>query len=198
MKSYILIAGALRSGKDTSANIFNTEFHKIGFDSQIVSLASPLKGIIARTFDISTETLDMYKNAPDSYKLSMHGQEFDFRSILQRFGTEGMKREFGDTVWVDALLRKTKDSSGMIIVPDVRFPEEVDTFLVNSMGDNSNVFLYKVQNPRIIHNHTHSSENALNDYKTREFKIIDNSGSLDDLNVKILDIITNEMLQFLK
>jgi hypothetical protein len=128
----ILVNGKKRSGKDYFAQMLKKELAIHGKTADVMSFAGPLKEIIAETFDISLEQLDEYKNSSRACGIShskMDGYEFekitDFRLILQKFGTEAMKRFFGEDVWVKLLAERAyKSTADFIIVPDFRFLSE--------------------------------------------------------------------------
>lgn len=128
----ILVNGKKRSGKDFFAKTLKNELGKIGKTAEIMSFAGPLKEIIAETFDITLEQLDDYKNVAEpvgTIRQKMSGISTDvltdFRLILQRFGTEAMKKWFGEDVWVKLLAdRAYKSNADFIIVPDFRFLSE--------------------------------------------------------------------------
>ena len=181
----ILVNGKKRSGKDYFAKALETQLKLDGKTVEVMSFADPIKRIIARTFDITLEQLDEYKNDKRSVGIShskFDGYEFekltDFRLILQRFGTEAMKSYFGDEVWVDLLMKHARHSDkDFIIVPDFRFKCE----------DTGEGITVKIRNDEIDNacTDTHPSENELNDYKF--MYIIDNSGYRD---------ITNDVKEF--
>jgi len=151
---YILINGKKRSGKDFFAKMLSQELKKLGYSSEVMSFADPIKDIISTTLGISLEVLDEYKNK--QAVLSIDGTECtNLRSVLQMFGTEAMKKYFGEHVWVNLLMSKANKSNDFIIVPDFRFLKE---FIKNSITI------------KILNNHnfidTHISENELNDFRT--------------------------------
>lgn len=125
----ILVNGKKRSGKDFFAQILKTELSKLGKNAEVMSFAEPLKCIIADTFDITNKQLDDFKNDAEQVgiiRTKMSGTDYevltDFRLILQRFGTEAMKKYFGEDVWVKLLAdRAYKSKADFIIVPDFRF-----------------------------------------------------------------------------
>lgn len=159
----ILVNGKKRSGKDYFAKMLTDELAKVGKTAEVMSFAEPIKEIIAETFDLSLEDLDDYKNQARACGIShskMDGYEFekltDFRLILQKFGTEAMKKWFGEDVWVRLLAdRAYKSSAEFIIVPDFRFltedvPGAITVKIKNADVDNSG--------------DTHRSETELNDF----------------------------------
>lgn len=131
-KLVILVNGLPRSGKDTFADYL---VDKYNFTK--MSFAEDLKNILCRTFDITYEELDLYKNNPDNYSLELkHYPDgvvqnilyTDFRKILQRFATEGMKTAFGNGVWADLVYKRILESdSKLIVIPDFRFLSEYQT-----------------------------------------------------------------------
>jgi hypothetical protein len=173
----ILIGGKKRSGKDYFASLLQEELYKNEKTSCIISFADPLKEIISKTFDISLETLDEYKNR--SMKVFVPSDEFgkgieeisNFRSIIQRLGTEAMKPIFGDDVWTNILLKKAQESNvDFVIVPDFRFKVEKISELT-----------IEVINEDIESMDSHSSENELKDFK---FKF-----SVNILDIQIYQIL---------
>jgi hypothetical protein len=138
MKHVILVNGRKRSGKD----YITSHLIKALPSAVSIALADPLKRIISDTFDIPLPTLDTLKNDPDSYPVTFHTPEgpshTNFRQILQRFGTEGMRspETFGKDVWVSTLHRKILASPYQyIFVPDFRFPEEYDYLASRASSD---------------------------------------------------------------
>jgi hypothetical protein len=159
----ILVNGKKRSGKDYFAKMLSAELAKVGKTAEVMSFAGPIKEIIAETFDISLEDLDDYKNQARACGINhskMDGHEFqkltDFRLILQKFGTEAMKKFFGEDVWVRLLSERAyKSKADFIIVPDFRFltedvPGAITVKIKNANFDNSG--------------DTHRSETELNDF----------------------------------
>ena len=119
-KNVILVNGLPRAGKDTLADYLVQKYNYTKF-----SFADELKDIICRTFDIDREDLDYFKNDEISlcYNNGARYEEvINFRDLLRRFGTEGMKPAFGNNVWADLLYNKIRNSEHKnIVVPDFRF-----------------------------------------------------------------------------
>ena len=146
----ILINGKKRSGKDYFANMLKQELKNVGKTSTIMSFAAPIKEIISETFDITLKQLDSYKNTEEpvgTIRKKMDGMCYevltDFRLILQKFGTEAMKKQFGEDVWVRLLMDKAmKTNTDFVIVPDFRFytenlPGAITVKIKNDAVDNS-------------------------------------------------------------
>lgn len=183
----ILVNGKKRSGKDWFAEKLQEELYKNKKTSEVMSFAEPIKNIIAQTLNISEQELDDYKNEKRPLGINyakMDGYSFekltDFRAILQNFGTEAMKKWFGDDVWLNLFRKRFKTSNvDYIIVPDFRFRVE---HIKNSIT-------VKIKNDEVDSTctDTHASENELNCFKF-DF-IIDNSGQPD---------LTDQVQRFVK
>ena len=119
MKQIVLVNGLPRAGKDTYADYL---VERYGFTK--MSFANILKDIIAVTFDISIDKLNDYKN--NNEPILVENEEIsNFRLLLQRFGTEGMKKYFGDDIWSELLYKQIAESEfDKIVVPDFRFLSE--------------------------------------------------------------------------
>ena len=145
-KEVILINGLARSGKDYLASLLQEHLTNEGKSVEVMHFAEPLKQIIADTFYISLEQLDEYKNASDRFKLNIvdyqsgdHEELSNFRTILQRFGTEGMKPVFGSNIWAKILTDKVEASTAnTILIPDFRFDEELEC-LTESLKDTTSI-----------------------------------------------------------
>lgn len=121
---YILINGKKRAGKDFFASLLKAELDNAGYTSEVLSFAGPVKDIMSIALNITHDELDEFKNnkAP-IYIQNKHVS--DARAILQNFGTEAMKKYFGEDVWVNLLrARAEKTNADFIIVPDFRFFSE--------------------------------------------------------------------------
>ena len=178
MTKVIYIAGYKRSGKDTFGLFLKEALEANGKKVELVSFADPMKRILATTLGISLEFLDNCKN----------NSNFPHRGYLERFGSEAMKPEFGEDVWVDLvnkyILRSTAD---IVIVPDFRFRKEYSE---------SAAFPYtiKVQRDNVTPSKgfIHISERDLNGFDFD--KVITNNGTLDELRESAYTLIKKEIL----
>lgn len=178
MKTVIMIGHRARQGKDTAAAIL----HGLIPNSEIMSFAEPLKQIIADTFDVSVAQLEKWKN--DGRKVGHHYM-YDaesvqtYRNILQRFGTEAMKKQFGEAVWADLMVQRIYSSkAGVIIIPDFRFRIEWATVAVQPL---------RVETVQIVRDgggkDNHASETELDGFAYGY--TVENTGTLDDLKQKL-------------
>lgn len=171
MKTLILINGLPRSGKDTVADYI---CQKYAIEKK--SFADSLKNIICGTFNISREELDTMKNEPYHFPVHFGEHKTDFRELLQRFGTEGMKPVFGNSVWADILYKRVLESSQYTtIVPDFRFLSEYKP----QAGIRIHTVLIK--DDRELPKEGHASDVELYQNNFTFDTIIENTGSIQDL-----------------
>lgn len=193
IKHVIGITGPKRSGKDTSA-----AYLKSMFDYEPLAFAEPMKDILCLTFGISRDVLDDFKNLMDSHKIlgvESYGAfvededdyvEFttDMRQVLQRFGTEAMKKHFGTDVWAqklvqDALMWNMEN----VVVSDLRFLNEYE-YLKEHCEKLTIIRLHKDGLEEDVHSSEQEYKQIPTDYD------ISNNGTLQDLYNKLNKIMS--------
>ena len=160
----ILISGSARFGKDSAAFIMKELLEKKKNKVLIIHYADYLK-LFCKTY------------------LGWNGDKVapEGRKLLQWFGTDVVRKNYEDT-WIDmivALLKGIKTLYDYVIIPDVRFPNEID-----KMCDNFDCITARVIRPNFDNGLTdeqknHPSEVALKDYPM-EYELI-NDGDLEKL-----------------
>jgi hypothetical protein len=183
----ILINGLKRSGKDyLSEKIAEI----VGENNvEIISFANPMKEIIANTFGISLNELEEYKNDTEGYGLEIKAYPnnqpssviayTNFRKILQRFGTEGMKPIFGENVWAELGINNVlKSEKEYILIPDFRFLSEYSEAKTKSKG-NYKLYTVNIFNDNLPQADAHASETELKEHNFKFDYIIDNTGQPD-------------------
>ena len=148
-----------------------------------LSFAKPMKDIISNTFDITLDELEYAKNKGRMKSFIKYRRlvflTTDFRVVLQRFGTEGMKPTFGDNVWSDLLRSKMTDKDMTYIISDWRFPEEAKDTDIKIQVYNTN---------SKASGDTHVSENALVNQKY-DYRINNNS-TMESLEEKVKALVS--------
>lgn len=147
---------------------------------KIYHFADYLKRICVDLFDLTEKQVygtDDDKNTNTPYDMTA-------REFLQYFGTEVM-RKIKDTIWVDVTIKTIlKEQSSVSIIPDVRFPNEVEAI------HNAGGIVIRL-NRDMLHS-KHECESALDEdvYSWDVFDhVIDNSNcSVQELKGKILSI----------
>ena len=168
------ISGKMGHGKDTVATMLKADLAKLGYAGSatcITSFARALKCATTEIFGLSIEQLygQQEKEVVDGrWGLSP-------RTILQTFGTEAMRSTFGPNLWPAALFANVPPATKVVIITDVRFPNEAD--LIKRLDG----VLVRVVRPTVESGSTHSSETALDDYPFLPHEYLHNAGTLSDL-----------------
>jgi len=120
--------GFIGSGKDTAAD-YLVNFHGFRRDS----FANTLKDAVAAVFGWDRTLLEgrtaesrEWRDQVDFWWSNRLGRQITPRWVLQYWGTEVLRTNFHDDIWIASLenkLRKTKDN---IVISDVRFPNEIE------------------------------------------------------------------------
>jgi len=196
------LSGLSGSGKDTVAAylIKEHQFERIAF-------ADKVKQSIARTFDIPFREVEQlkdddtvyvalgYKNQPQGMaeKAGVSHmwspiRELTFGEFMQYFATEGHRDVFGQYFWVEQCLPVDGFYAGRkIVVTDVRFREEADRIRVLG-GSVVKIVSPVPHKPSPRHNeHVSEVQSDLGYIAHR----IDNNGTIDDLMVKIEEMLAN-------
>ena len=158
MPSVIQISGRKRSGKDWTATAIKQQLELHGYSVEVMSFAEPLKDIASIILDMPLSDLEFAKNNNDAvYRTGSYDNEYltTFRLLLQKLGTEAMKKHFGESVWYDLLINRIEQSSAdCILVPDYRFPEETIP----------GALTVRIHSTSVDLTDNHISETALDDY----------------------------------
>lgn len=127
--------GFIGSGKDTAAD-YLVNFHGFRRDS----FANTLKDAVAAVFGWDRTLLEgrtaesrEWRDQVDFWWSNRLGKQITPRWVLQYWGTEVLRNNFHDDIWIASLenkLRKTKDH---VVISDVRFPNEIEA-IHNSKG----------------------------------------------------------------
>lgn len=100
------------------------------------------------------------------------------RNILQKVGTECLRKGYRDDVWVKSLERVIRrDPTGNYVASDVRFPNEAQA--IKDWGGKL-VRIIRPDAPAIATS-AHASETSMRDWHQWDYDIY-NGGTLDELN----------------
>jgi hypothetical protein len=173
MKSNLRIIGLgykIGSGKDTAADVLCSEF---GYTK--MRFADALKEAVSAIFGWPREKLDdqKFKAKEDAFWGATP------RTILQRVGTEAIRQQIREDVWIKALELRIKNFVKMgkllpwIVVPDVRFCNEAEA--VKSWGGIVvNVWRPTERSTNAAHAH-HASETELDTYNNWDATLYNDS-----------------------
>ena len=152
----------MRCGKDTAV-----EYLVNKYGGTRISFADPLYEILHYAQDVCG-----FESGKD-------------RKFLQFIGTE-WAREKNNNVWIDILVKKSRETKGNVYVSDVRFRNEFDAMRKN------NFVLVKVNRGGVEVNN-HSSEIELDGVPDYDWDfVLDNDGTLEEFYSKI-DLCLNNI-----
>lgn len=118
MTVVIGVMGPAGAGKSSVAQHLVDRYGAVRY-----SFAGPLKEMVGRALDLSPEQLygtQAQKEAPDQ----RYGGK-SARWFLQRLGTEGCRKTFGDDFWTQMLLDKIRrEAPKVAVIEDARFVNE--------------------------------------------------------------------------
>jgi hypothetical protein len=199
-KRLIIVSGFINSGKDTAANylVSKHRFLKMSFASSLKSACSAIFGWDRALLEGTTVESRQWREQVDSWwatRLSI--PHLTPRWVLQNIGTEVLRNNFADDIWIASLEKRILESKSSVVITDCRFPNE--TASMKKMGAisvrimrgtypewydlaKSNITEFKKQYPH-IHSSEYSSVNFEYDY------YIDNNSGLEDLHAQLREII---------
>lgn len=169
------LAGRARSGKDTVAAhlIARHGYSRLAFADGVRDVAYATDPIVS-TFNGGYDRLSHYV---DTYGWEGAKELPEVRGLLQRLGTDGVRTVIGPFTWVDLWGRKFRQSTGPVVVTDVRFPNEAE--MLRRLGG----AIARVVRPGPVPTHEHTSESAMDDHQADTHLI--NDGSVADLLAKV-------------
>lgn len=178
--------GRAGSGKDTAADFIekyakNKTFKKFSF-------AQPLKDAVKIMFNLTDEHIiekkeDPVLNPDGSVKWHLNGQALSPRLILQWLGTDILRNQIKESFHVDNMRDRIKEAlkdTDIVVITDVRFLNEAE--MIKELGG----FVIRLERNTTRTIHTgHASEQRIDlvDH------VIDNNGSLEDLEKNLISII---------
>jgi len=192
------IVGLIGSGKGTVADRL-VERHRYQKDS----FAKSLKDAVASMFNWDrallegdTESSRQWREQPDAFWSEKFGKPTTPRWVLQYFGTEVMRGQMYDGIWVDSCIGRYKGQD--TVIADTRFPNEVKQIrahggkiILVKRGPDPDWFVDYTEG-NIEPKGIHTSEYA---WAKEEFDfVIENNGTKEELYAKIDDLIVSDKI----
>lgn len=184
------LCGWIGSGKGTVADTLVNEY---GF--QKFSFADSLKDATAAIFGWSRDLLEgdtsesrEFREKIDPWWTMRLGYDVTPRLILQRMGTEVMRNNLHQNIWIYSISKRIENVPN-VVIPDVRFDNEID--FVRSVGGN---MVWVKRGPLPTQDELdkmHVSETIWYNRKFDIDHIIVNDGTLDDLKERTSALLTN-------
>lgn len=170
------IAGKKRSGKDTVAKALIECARREDITASRRALADALKEECASMLAPLLHPRKSYS----AILAEMHADDTKerYRLLLQWWGTEFRRGMTRDSYWVDNLrtwiLRNCKGEREIVVVPDVRFPNEVE--MIKQLGG----VVVNVNRPFLDAGDHHVSERALDEFQDWDY-VVNNISDLEGL-----------------
>ena len=194
------IVGLIGSGKDTAAEHLVTQHGYIRD-----SFAKSLKDAVSAMFNWDREMLEgntessrHWREQPDTFWSEKFGKPVTPRWVLQHFGTEVMRGNMYDAIWVDSCIGRYKGQN--TVISDTRFPNEVKKIrehggiiILVKRGADPEWFTNYVEG-NIEPTGIHSSEYA---WAKEEFDyVIENNGTKEQLSAKIDELLVSNKIPY--
>jgi hypothetical protein len=192
------VVGLIGSGKGTVADRLE---HKHNFRKD--SFAKSLKDAVSSMFNWNREMLEgktdesrAWREKPDIFWSKKFNKDVTPRWVLQHFGTEVMRQNMHDAIWVDSCMARYDGKP--TVIADTRFENEIKTIremggtiLLVKRGQDPDWFTDYVEG-NIVPKNVHSSEYAW--AKSEYDHLITNDGTLEDLHQKIDHLIVSDKI----
>lgn len=174
------ISGKKYSGK-TSCALIIKDIILPKAKVQIISFADALKD----------EVVEAVKSSRPSFtREEMENYKEKWRWLLQGWGTE-YRREQAKDYWIHKLMDNIELDANLIVIPDVRFYNELDW-----IKSNGGEVIY-INRPNITHSDKHSSEAKVNDeYFRKQCLVLDNMFSIGLLPSLLNDLWIKNNLKY--
>lgn len=122
------IAGRIGSGKDTIANHLTTthQFKKMSFASSLKDAVASIFGWDREALEGATKSSREWREQRDEWWSNRLGMDITPRWVLQYWGTEVLRKNFHDDIWISSLEYKLSRTNDDVVISDVRFPNEIE------------------------------------------------------------------------
>ena len=123
------LCGFAGSGKGTLADILveNHNFRKISFATKLKDVASVMFGWDRDLLEGITDESRAWREEIDEYWSNELEQEVTPRIVLQIFGTDCVRNNLHNNIWVSIVKKTLIDNPDVNwVIPDIRFPNEVN------------------------------------------------------------------------
>lgn len=176
MPRFIGIKGLAGHGKDTVANMI-ADYLSPTIVSKI-SFADPLKEILSIVSGIPKDKIDQSKTE------TVPEFGMTVRTMLQKIGTDAMRNQLDDEVWIKIAERRIKDipRHKIIIFPDVRFENEMK-FIKRNKGIILNVY----RPHRIFDDSVYQHISEMGNFEA-DYTVV-NDGTVQELRRKVYTIM---------
>jgi hypothetical protein len=126
------LVGLIGSGKDTVAErlVLNHGFKRDSFAKSLKDAVSTIFGWDRSLLEGQTEESRAWREKPDHFWSKKFGRDITPRWVLQYFGTEVMRGNMLDSIWVDSLIARYNGAN--TVISDTRFVNEINKIKENN------------------------------------------------------------------
>jgi len=198
------ICGFIGSGKDTAAD-YLVNFHEFRRES----FAATLKDAVASVFGWDREMLEgrtkqsrEWREQKDEWWSHRLGMNITPRWVLQYWGTDVLRKNFHDDIWVASVENKLRQTQDHVVISDCRFPNEIAALrrqggrvIWIKRGPLPRWYDFAVQaNHGDFHAVEYLSENQIHPSETAWVgtnfdSVIDNNGSIEQLYTQLKSLV---------
>ena len=185
------VCGRMRNGKDTIADYLVSKYAFVK-----KPMAWWIKEVVCKQiFNFTDEQIYGDKKAePDErWKVPDEDRHYTPREIMQKVGTEMFRYTIHSDFWVICICNwiyaeRSKNPDVRIVIPDIRFRNEVDNVLTYQDGKMLSVVREGIKVD------SHISEHDLDDYVFEHFTLF-NNGTIEDLHQMVDDYMQLKIFQ---
>lgn len=183
-KIIVGIIGKAGSGKDTIGDFLVDRYAFKKF-----SLADRLKACVQVMFMLDDCTMHSREAREKPLK---DFPEWSVRKLLQFIGTELFRNNFDQDIWVKLLKKQIRESeANLIVVTDVRFPNEIEGIMEMSNSEDFKVCFIKVFREGKDGYNVGIANHASEKYDLEGDYMINNNGTILELYDKVSSIINS-------
>jgi hypothetical protein len=199
------VVGFLGSGKGTVGDMLIQDHHyyRLSFADGVKDAVSVIFGWPRELLEGDTDASRAFREMPDVFWSERFGYEVTPRYMLQLMGTEAGRDVFHSDIWIYSLEKRMLGKTD-VVIPDVRFPNEID--FIKSRGGKvirvvrgpepewyqSAIIANKTNNTdHMGHFPIHYSEWA---WIGQDFDhVLDNNGTMNDLKVNLNKFLKGDL-----
>ena len=129
MQRHIIgIVGLIGSGKGTVGDylVTNHGFKSASFAKTLKDAVSVIFGWPRNLLEGDTAESRLWREQVDAYWTHKMGRPITPRWVLQYIGTDVMRHNFHNNIWIDSLEKQIAEQTSSIVITDVRFGNEID------------------------------------------------------------------------
>lgn len=200
------VCGLIGSGKDTIADYLVNihEFRRDSFAATLKDAVSAVFGWDRTMLEGRTKQSREWREQPDEWWSQRLGRVVTPRWVLQYWGTDVLRNNFHDDIWIASLENKLRNTRDDVVISDCRFPNEI-----RGIRENGGIVIRVRRGPEpewfgILQELRRKStigicENYMSQWEVHasewswvgtEFDaVIDNNGTLDQLYRQITDLV---------